>query len=125
MGQESRKRRFPLAGVLAVLLFGLFASAVLVLVANAKLTGSATLPNGSNVGITTKGFGMGFGVATNKTETCIEAGGYVVKVDDKLTLMVNGSAVGKLDVEPKSYDLTVDSEGLRIRCAERIVAHVK
>lgn len=123
MHQASRKRRIPLAGILAALIFCLMASVVVIFVATVSVSGSATLPNGSNVGITTKG--MGFGVASNNRETRIEAGGYVIEVDDELVLTVNGSEVGKLDDEPKNYDLTVGSEGLQIRSAERIIARVK
>ena len=122
MNQASGKRRVPLVGILAACLFCLMASVVAVFVATASVTGSATLPNGSNVGITAK---RGFGVSSNGGETRIEAGGYVVEVDDNLVLSVNGSEMGKLDEEPKRYDLTVDAEGLQIRCAERIVAQVR
>lgn len=123
MHQESRKRKIPLFGILAALLFVLFATVVLVFLATASVTGSATLPNGSNIGITTKG--LGFGVTSDKKETRIEAGGYVVEIDDKLTLMVNGAEVTTLDGQPQNYDLVVDAEGLRITSADRIVAQVK
>jgi hypothetical protein len=121
--ERSHKRKIPLVGILAALLLGLLASGVLVFIATASVTGSATLPNGSRVGINTKG--LGFGVASNKKETRIEAGGYVVEVDDDLRLKVNGIEVAVLEDEPKDYDLIVNSNGLEMRCAESIVAKVR
>lgn len=123
MNSEPRSRRIPLVAILTGVLFALLALVVIVFIASATVTGSATLPNGSDVGITTKG--LGFGVASNQNETRIEAGGYVVEVDEKLTVRVNGSEVGMLDEEPKHYDLVIDSEGLQMRSAERTVARIK
>lgn len=123
MHEEPRKKKLPLVGILAVLLLVLLVSVVGIAIATATVSGSATLPNGSSIGITTRG--LGFGVSSSQDKTRIEAGGYVVVVDDDLKLMVNGKAVATLDDEPKNYQLTVDADGLRITCKERTVAHVE
>ena len=124
MHSASRTGKIPPVGILAALLIGLLA---IVLVTTVSVTGAATLPNGSIVEITTRFTtkGIGFGVSSNNSETCIEAGGYVVEVDDNLILTVNGTEVGKLDDEPKNYDLVVNPVGLLITCAERTVARVR
>ena len=86
------------------------------------MSGSAKLPNGSHVGITTK---WGFGVNANQNTTRIEAGKYVVVVNDDLTVSINDERVGVLKQEPMNYDLIVNSVGLKMSCAEGIIAQLE
>ena len=122
MNHSSRKKRLPLAGILVSVLLCLVASAVALVLATATVSGSATLPNGSQVGITTK---WGFAVSANDDITRIEAGSYVVEVDGDLEVQVNGTQVGVLKQQPMTYDLVVNAAGLRMSCAEGIVAQLK
>jgi len=117
-----RKKRLPVVGILVSVFLCLVTSAVALVLATATVSGSATLPNGSQVGITTK---WGFGVSANADTTRIEAGSYVVDVDEDLNVHVNGTQVGVLEQQPMNYDLVVNAAGLRMSCAEGIVAQLK
>ena len=119
---ETSKNRVSLFAILAALVPCVIVALFALFLATASVTGSATLPNGSSVGITTK---WGFAVSSKDTATRIEAGSYVVEVAEDLTVNVNGTEVGVLDTEPKSYQLVVNASGLEMSCAEGVVARLE
>ena len=120
MPNEAKKP--PIIGIIAGVLLLILIVGVVAFLRSVRVTGSATLKDGSRVSISVAGLGFSVGEVDGQTE--IEAGSYVVRFDDDRNVNVNGIDVATLADDSKDYQLVINAAGLKLTSGDDVVAEV-
>ena len=118
MPNEAKKP--PIIGIIAGVLLLILIVGVVAFLRSVRVTGSATLKDGSRVSISVAGLGFSVGEVNGQTE--IEAGSYVVRFDDDRNVNVNGIDVATLADDSKDYQLVINAAGLKLTSGDDVVA---
>ena len=107
----SQSREFPTTAVVLLLVLLLLVGGIVFLFATVSISGTAALPNGKSVSITS-GPG-GFAVAENRARTNIDLGGRRFEFN-AATVVVDGITIGMIDDSTEQISLSNTRKGVSL-----------